>query len=108
MKKLKKSITVKNVCDMMNELLELDPKCINELMYTRIKCNKKIAEHPTVQVYFAAHKPTKVGLLGILNGLFGTREDGSGPICIEVEDNNNDKIIKFKPTPKKLEFNMRE
>jgi hypothetical protein len=93
---MKKSITVENVCSLMNNLLTLDPECINKLIRTRIKCNDRIANHPTVQI---SSNPDSVGIVGILNGFFGVRKDGYGPICVELDTDN--KIIKFKKTPSK-------
>jgi hypothetical protein len=96
---LKESVTAKDVCKLMNELLAKDSDCVHRLVNTRIKCNDDIANHPTVQVQqYKRDKFPKVGLLGIINGLFGIREDGMGAICIDVDDK---KILKFKPTPKK-------
>lgn len=95
---VKKSITIKNVCDLMNELLTLDPDCVQKLVNTRIQCNSQIADHPTVQVQqFKRDKYPKVGLLGILNGFFGIRKDGMGSICIETDDKG--KVLRFKKTP---------
>jgi hypothetical protein len=59
-----------------------------------------MADHPTIQVrQYPGDEYSSVGILGILNGLFGIREDGMGAICMEIEDDG--KIISFKLTPKK-------
>jgi hypothetical protein len=93
---IKETITIQDVCDLLNELLKKDPFCINSLIFQRVFCNKAIANHPTVQVDQCGNQP-RVGLIGIINGLFGIREDGMGALCAEV--NNDGELIVFKPTP---------
>jgi hypothetical protein len=97
---LKESITPQDVCDLLNELLEKDYDCIHELISYRVKCNQAVADHPTVQVQcFKPESKPKVGLLGILNGLFGVREDLFGIICMEVDGT---RIVTFKLTPERI------
>lgn len=97
---LKASVTVKETVDLLNELLGLDHDAIHALINCRVPCNNNIAEHKTVQVsQYPEDKSPKVGLLGILNGLFGIREDGMGAICMELND--SEKILWFKETPEK-------
>lgn len=94
---LKETVKVTDVCDLLNEMLNLDYDCTHELISQRMRCNDAIANHPTVQVQqYKDDEFPKVGLLGIFNGLFGIREDGMGAICMEVD---NGKILGFKPTP---------
>jgi hypothetical protein len=98
---LKKSITAQDACNLLNDFLKLDPKSAQALTLHHEKCNQKVANHPTIQV--AKHgKSTisQVGLLGIINGMFGVRKDGMGPICCEFNDKST-KITSFKLTPKK-------
>lgn len=78
------------VVDFLNELLKIDSKAINELFNIRIPCNEALQDHPTVQVN---HKG-EVGILGILNGLFGIQENGQGYIAIEL-DNESSPINRF-------------
>jgi len=97
---VKKSITVNDVCNLLNEMLQLDYTCVHDLVLNRTKCNEDVANHPTIQVSVLQNKSTStVGLLGLFNGLFGIREDGFGPVCMVTE---NGKIIEFKPTPKNI------
>lgn len=63
----------------LNELLELDRPAIAALISNRVPCNARLAEHPDVQVG-VQHGGFNVGLLGLLNGLCGAREDGYGLI----------------------------
>jgi hypothetical protein len=96
---LAKSITVRDACRILNELLKLDYNCAHDLISHRVKCNKQVADHPTIQVqHFKIDKFPKVGLIGLINGMFGIRKDGMGAICFEISSSN--KILCFKPTPK--------
>ncbi|MDO8640823.1 MAG: hypothetical protein Q7R33_04715 [Nitrosarchaeum sp.] len=96
---LKKNITAKQVCNTLNELLKLDPKCAHDLVSYRTKCNKAVADHPTIQVQqFMVDKFPKIGIIGLINGMFGIRNDGMGAICFEIQ---NGKILRFIPTPKR-------
>ena len=101
---IKQSITPQDVCDLLNELLRLDPKCILTLIAHREPCNDSISEHPTVQVQpdTSSDHTSQVGILGIINGMFGVRDDGMGPICYETEDAAGSGIetpVGFKLTP---------
>lgn len=72
---IKESVTIDEVIEIMNEAVARDRKAINALVNQRIECNTYLADHPTIQV--RAGKAINggaiysVGLLGILNGLFG-------------------------------------
>lgn len=61
------------ICDFLNELLEIDRPAIASLIANRVPCNQALADHPTVQAG-AQHGGFHVGMLGLLNGLCGTRE----------------------------------
>jgi len=76
---LKETVTVDEVIEFLNEVLAIDGDAICNLVETRVACNAALANHPTVQVSPQDGNYT-VGLLGILNGIFGTDEDGRGPI----------------------------
>jgi hypothetical protein len=69
----------------LNELLECDRPAVAALIANRIPCNARLANHPSVQVA-AQHGGYHVGLLGILNGLCGVREDNYGLIAAVFED----------------------
>jgi len=90
---MKESISSQDVCELLNEFLKLDSECANKLFSYREKCNEKIIGHPTIQV----GQNDKVGFIGLLNGMFGVREDGRGSVCIEIDE--NEKILGFKQTP---------
>lgn len=90
---LKNNITIDDTINFLNELLKIDSEAIINLVEYRVLCNDELSDHPTVQVsYDKTHGYCKVGLMGIINGLFGTDEDGWGAICINIQDG---KIINF-------------
>lgn len=96
---LKESVSVQDVCDLLNEMLKADYGCVEALVSYRAMCSDIIADHPTIQVRkFKDDEFPTVGILGILNGLFGIREDGMGALCMEVDDEDGT-ILGFKPTP---------
>lgn len=81
----------------LNEVLALDPIAIHNLCERRTKVNDKLAQHSTTQTGVFAHtiapgeQPQEVlgvGLLGILNGLVGIRDDQYGYITAVYGDDN--------------------
>lgn len=92
---LKQFVSIQDVCALLNELVVLDPDCIKAFVFQRVPCNEAVADHPTIQVHQPKGEKPTVGLLGILNGIFGIQEDGMGALCAEVDDNN--KLIGFRP-----------
>jgi hypothetical protein len=78
--------------------MDADPKAVHELIEQRVVCNERLAEHPTCQVA-GWENPPKVGILGLLNGLCGTFDDGPkkdwGAIAVYYDEEDNTKIIKF-------------
>jgi len=73
---IKKSITPQEVVDFLNSLMDVDPVAMHKLVFSHKKCNDDLADHPTVQVEESATGQCSVGLMGILNGLFGVYDDG--------------------------------
>lgn len=92
---MKSQVTIDETIDLLNELIRLDKPAIAALLANRVPCNQALADHPTVQVQ-AQNDGYHVGLLGIINGLFGTDDHLWGPICFEFEDGH---LTKFKRTP---------
>jgi len=80
----KDSITPQEVCDLLNELIELDPTAIGALMINCVPCNEGIADHPTVQVY-ERHQGFTLGVLGLINGPFGIDSKGWGQIAYSLD-----------------------
>lgn len=102
---------VEMAIEVLNSALEADPEAMQVLMNFRVRCNQKLADHPTIQVGFHGdgHLPEEeydVGLMGIINGLFGTNEHGAGHIAMSVDavENHPGKIThieKFQSTQPK-------
>jgi hypothetical protein len=67
------------IVEFLNQLLQYDRAAIASLVANRVPCNKALANHPTVQAGFH-NGAFNVGLLGLLNGLCGTRENETGLI----------------------------
>lgn len=99
---IKRNISVNNVIDLLNEALNIDREAITKLIDYRVSCNKTLADHKSIQVQdFGNEKDFKVGILGILNGIFGIDSDGNGPIAAYIDedlynrDNNSTFIEAF-------------
>lgn len=81
--------------DFLNELFALDPVWVAKIVGSRYPCNKKIALHPTVQAmeHDKPHK-FKAGFLGLMNGYFGTFDDGDrkgwGAIWAKYDDESGE------------------
>jgi hypothetical protein len=88
---IKESITIDETIDLLNELLKLDKSAISALVLNhKNPCNRELAEHPTVQVTALMDgNGYHVGLLGIINGMFGTFPDGWGPIMVIIDKKEN-------------------
>jgi len=84
-----KTITVNDAVVVLNEAFRADPEAMSALIETRVSCNESLASHPTIQVLAGEDGSNpKVGLLGILNGLFGVRGDGRGHIEATYDDSS--------------------
>jgi hypothetical protein len=82
---IRNNVTVDETIQLLNELLELDKNGVLALVESRVVCNEKLADHPTVQVRETADQIT-VGILGVINGLFGVDEKGLGAIMLVMND----------------------
>jgi hypothetical protein len=88
----------------LNELLIADPDFVNNLFVTSFTCNELILNHPSVQAFSPEHaqkkylgtdgKDPRVRFLGVINGFFGTYENGAGPICADIDEQTG-KIVSF-------------
>lgn len=80
----------------LNRIHEADPMVLPALISLRVPCNEAVANDPAVQV--GVHEDEfEVGVLGIINGIFGTNDDGWGWICAKLDDHKN--IVGFDWTP---------
>jgi len=96
-------ISPEKAVQLLNEIHELDPTVFMALIRYRVPCNKEFGEHPTVQVglipkeeYPDPERPYEVGLLGIINGIFGAAEDGYGYIGAEFDEKKKWLLLGFK------------
>jgi hypothetical protein len=87
--------TIEHALYYLNELIKLDPDAMHALVETRHPCNEALADHPTTQVIENSDGTTSVGLVGILNGLFGVDDDGWGPFTANFD---NDRLVSFTMT----------
>ena len=78
----------------LNSLVDLDRGAISALIENRVPANDELADHPTCQVQMGPDGPV-VGLLGVINGLFGVDEHGYGAIAACFEEDGT--FIKFAP-----------
>lgn len=97
---IKPSVTVEEAIELLNELVTADPEAARNLVEQRVECTQGLAGHPTIQVYQPEGVTPSVGLLGVINGMFGTDEAGWGPISAVFEDDG--KLSRFQPSPAKL------
>lgn len=95
---MKKTVSVEDVCGLLNDMLKKDPECVKKLFDVHVECNKDIMDHPTVQVrFYPGDEKPSVGFIGILNGMFCEDGDMYGSLCMEY-DPDEDKILSFRPT----------
>ena len=82
------------IIDKLNQILLKDSIAISALIEHRIPCSDLLGKDETVQCNFDKDiNGFTVGMLGIINGLVGVKDDGWGFIQAEYDD--NDKLIKF-------------
>jgi len=73
---MKESITANDIIELLNDALKIDKEAISKIFLNRVLCNEKLANHPTIQISAINKYNSTVSALGILNGLFGTYDDG--------------------------------
>ena len=84
---MKQSVTIEEVIKLLNEMIRLDPDATYKL-FRRMKeyCNEDLANHADIMVDGHSEPGRyKVGLLGILNGLFGRNTKGFGAIYMDID-----------------------
>lgn len=96
------SYTAADAVKVLNRIHAADPTVLPALIGHRIPCNEALADDPTVQVGpLPKDAPVRdgreweVGLLGIVNGLFGTRTR-FGPGFIGAVADEDGKLVEFK------------
>lgn len=94
-------VSLDETIQFLNGLLELDRPAIAALIANRVPCNESLANHPTVQVN-AQHGGYWVGILGILNGLFGIDEKDGWGYIVAVFDDDTHALLRFVKKDEKV------
>lgn len=84
----------KQILDLLNKLLELDPKGITDLMTTRTNISQKIAHSKDVDVVIYKCQDDdfySLSPLGLLNGLIPNER------IMMLIDTDTNQIVKFEP-----------
>ena len=89
----RESITIEDALEVLNRATKADPQAMRELVAARMPCNAALRDDPTIQVSGSGSDDAEVGLLGIINGMFGIDEDGWGPLGAVM---NNGALIGFE------------
>lgn len=93
----KESVSLDEAVALLNAMLVLDPVATSALVEQRIPCNTALVGHPSVQISPGANGKDAVGLLGVLNGLFGCY-NGRGAIVAHYEDHDLTTVVMFTIT----------
>jgi hypothetical protein len=81
---------VQRAIEVLNRIHTKDPTVLQQLIEHRVPCNAKLLYDETVQVGPGpGYEGYEVGLLGIVNGLFGVDESGAGLIGACYDDDHN-------------------
>jgi hypothetical protein len=70
---------------LLNRALRNDPVAMEILMEHRAATTEAMAKDPTIQCVRVGKATVEVGVLGIINGIFGTRKDSTGWISMVCE-----------------------
>jgi hypothetical protein len=92
------SITVEHAVEVLNRALKADPVAVQKLFAVRVACaggKGDLLDDPTVQIRQEEDDTYSVGVLGIINGLFGVDAEQWGYISA-VYDEVTDNVIEFK------------
>lgn len=81
-----KLVTPDDAIEVLNRMIEADQQAAQQLVNGRVPCNRGLADDPTIQVgrrngAIGWERSWEVGLLGIINGIFGIDDRGWGPIA---------------------------
>jgi hypothetical protein len=91
---IRENVTADDAINLLNELLRIDKKAVEKVVFSRVECNEKVANHKSVQVGINEDDGGyEIGLLGILNGIFGVDSCGYGVICVEMTAGS---IVRFR------------
>lgn len=85
---MRETVTINEVIEILNEAIKLDTPAIAALIANRVPCNEGLADHPSIQCG-SQHGGYWVGMLGVINGLFGVDEHGWGAIASVFEEDGS-------------------
>lgn len=86
---IKEQITLDEFIGKLNEFLLLDPDAFEAIFTHRVRCNEFVARHETIQVGKTRGGYYRLSIVGLLNGVFGIDENGSGDLCGVYDEQNN-------------------
>ena len=89
-------ISAQYVVDFLNELLRMDKYALTDMMSERISVNKELKNHPTVKVKELVEGVPEIGLLSIINGMFGL--EGETQAVEIILDKRTEIITEFRLT----------
>jgi hypothetical protein len=87
---IRKNLSPDEAIRILNDLAKCDPKAMYNLIEYRVPCNEALENHPEAQTFSST-----IGLLGVLNALFGAFGPEAGPkegwgtiaACFDDDDN---------------------
>lgn len=71
-------IAVEEAVKVLNRINEADPSVMPTLIRMRVPCNEAVRDDETVQVGSSNGVDYEVGILGLINGIFGIDENHYG------------------------------
>lgn len=82
----RETVSLDEVIDLLNDLLRADPIAVSGLCLRRVPCAQALSAHPTLQVHHPHAGRTELGVVGLLNALFGTlqADRSRGGITVNV------------------------
>lgn len=103
------NVDIDTAIRLLNEALAADRDAMEKLISNRVNCNEVLAKHPTIQVKAFAEKGSSygksevtgplirysVGMLGIINGIFGADENENGFIAARFDDETH-QLVAFE------------
>lgn len=94
-------VTLEAVITRLNEALAADRAAVEALLRHRVVCNAALAQHEAIPVVNEGSQDRPVyvlGMMGLLNGVFGCNADGVGYIAAEIDEFSHH-IVRFIVAP---------
>ncbi|MFJ7954629.1 hypothetical protein ACIQZG_24335 [Lysinibacillus sp. NPDC096418] len=73
------TVSIDDVIKVLNDALNHDRVVIQNVIESRVPCSDSFIEHPSIQVGHNHEGHVEIGIIGIINSLFGTDDNGYGP-----------------------------